>query len=152
MCLQIHELNGFLKQFEGSQSFHNFHRLNGKELRGEGKLKLLGSRDRVARRQQLRASGDSDDEEGDGLEGEEGEEYCEDNDIATAPVASAGHGAAGGSPAVLFFPYEDWVPRGRDISAKTQGNIYRCRASWFRGLAGQPMVKVEIAGQSFLLQ
>eukprot|EP01031_Cornospumella_fuschlensis_P038596 gene38596-46921_t len=186
--LKIRELNGFLQQFEGCQSFHNFHRLSPRELRGEGKQLARGGRDRLDRRRQqqqaqqktMRSDADANtdtdansDAEGVGeAEEGDGDGYSDgDGDGDDVDVDGEAEAAASWRKGRQGSPYEDWAPRLRDTSAKTQGNVYRCRASLLsthdddaspstntnanannaNANAGERMVLVRIAGQSFLL-
>lgn len=133
----LQRLNRQLSQYEGPNSFHNFHRLS--------------PRDYGKRGQPRRAA-----------EPEAAEEAVEEG-FAQEPVGSIDRAAPeGDKPQPLFRRHydESWRETARDTPGVAKSVVYRCRASLFDFDSGpepprdygERMVRIDVVGKSFLLQ
>lgn len=120
-----------LKAMEGTQSFHNFHRLSVKALKGR----------QVESDDVLETEADEDDE---GIAA--GEVPVPAEAIAAAVPASAS------TDCVRRSLHEVWEPRLRDRTETTRGIIFACEVVDNEGLDSRvPFIRIRIRGQSFLL-
>ena len=125
----LQRLNSLLQQFEGSHSFHNYHRLSAKEVADtKGSLRA-------------RRRGGVDIEEAEAVE--EAAE-AEEEAAAEAPRSREDY-------LHIFDGWHEGAQK-RVIAAKTRTVMYTCRAVELATLpGGLRVVKIDVRGQSFLL-
>ena len=125
----LQRLSSILRQFEGSHSFHNFHRLSAKDVlesRPGGSKEQGGGR------------------VGGGGEEEEEEEEREEEEAVVAPRSREDH-------LRIFDGWREGAQK-RVIAARTRTVVYTCRAAGVLTLpGGLRAVRIDVRGQSFLL-
>lgn len=140
----LQRLNAQLQQYEGPNSFHNFHRLSQRDLR-----KLDGKRKRLDDAEVVVKSGTEVADE----------DALEELDSSETPRV-VGRFALEGDKLPSFRRHydESWRETPRATPEKAQSVVYRCRASLFDSGKeseddfGERMVCINIVGKSFLLQ
>ena len=163
-CISL--LNEQLKLFEGSKSFHNFHKLSQRALfqKPSERRPWVSSSDdaRDVEDDDDNTSYDDDDNPdiGDVAVTEKGTfeihpEYSLDNETSICNSTSNVDGNLAARTRTFSYPvrsaYDSWEPRPRDIIAKTRCNIYKCEVLNRYDVNGMSMVKLRVCGQSFLL-
>jgi len=128
-----------LSKFEGNRSFHNFHRMSAKALKGSRRGPLVAADGDVGEKR-VSSSPPSKEMPSDAEDDEESEE--ED------PVAAAQTMAVDYRRVSM---YEAWQASSRPIVGRSRGTVYQCRA-FVERRQGRPVVRVRIRGQAFLLQ
>lgn len=155
----VRKLNVFLKKMEGCHSFHNFHRLSVKELKGGKKKKVLKGHQRPWEGKDETApvavSTEVIAEDVEGVEEEEEEEIFEEATIPLADVEDASSTSSSTKKfsldEIMNINGDHWQALDREMHFRTKGTIYVCEASLIK-MQNQDMVKVSIVGQFFLLQ
>jgi tRNA pseudouridine38-40 synthase len=134
----LEKFNFYLKQLEGCNDFHNYHRLSGKELKNKGKTRRIQRNDMVEL-----STGKTQPEEPGNDEEEENEEIGEAEPTEDHLDSSSN----------VFNVYESSIQVPRYISMKTRSIVYRCHADIFEHPSTkEKYFKITITGQHFLLQ
>ena len=125
---KLDEFNRILSKYEGSKSFHNFHRVQRKNLIG-AKVRQISS---------------------DSNNGEDIEEGSVDDDHE-AKQARKQQRTERRAQGLINSVFEDWELMERVQGSVTQKNIYACRVISVVNTNGIDMVRIKVKGQSFLL-
>ena len=121
---KLEEFDNLLRNFEGSKSFHNFHRVQRKNLRG---IRL------------------SEEIVNDNVDDDEDEEEI------FLREARKQNRIKRWEQGLITSVFEDWKETERPQGVFTRKNIYACRVVDVMSMKGVEMVRVKIKGQSFLL-
>lgn len=136
-----------LKKLEGTGSYHNFHRMKRRDLKG---YRLLRGVDDVA----VNPKSPTDISLENECEGEENDNEFDDginSMINTDDVTNS----SVDDPALSqeYNLFRRWTPSNRDMLEKTVGNIYCCELLGVHTIDnGQELARIRVRGQSFLLQ
>ena len=165
--LTLKKFDSVLKRYEGSQSFHNFHRVRRKELLRRGRsLPAKGKEEEDSDSDDVDVDEDVDEDE---LEDES--EMVETISPTKTPTSSSTPSTPlstlSSTPFVRESLFNKWCPEERHIVPKTRCNIYCCEVVDtfdiadiitdadskfnFTGDLSRKIVRVRIRGQSFLL-
>ena len=137
-------LRSCLSKFEGNRSFHNFHRMSAKALKGSRRGPFVAPGQ--ALKSALPLQFDRNFLDSDGTKEvaapipneEEVEEEMEE-----VPRVAVDYSRVS--------MYEAWQASSRPIVGRSRGTVYLCRAL-MELREGLPVVRVRIRGQAFLLQ
>ena len=131
---KLEEFNRLLGKYEGSKSFHNFHRVQRKHL--------LGTRGRQMSEAVL------EDNKVESVVDDSNEEQEEEIAIKNARKQNRIERRAQG---LINSVFEDWEAIDRFRGPVTRKNIYACRVVDVVNIKGVDMIKIKVKGQSFLL-
>jgi tRNA pseudouridine(38-40) synthase len=146
----IVRLNSTLKRLEGSNSYHNFHKIKAKNLKSNKKIHMREWLDTNSHKQIQNTNDnnnndddDEDDEEEDD-DDEESKETLETKKYITANTYDT-------SKFVMRRVFENWEIKDREIIGKTRGNIFSFEVIESLKIDDRDFIKIRIRGQSFLL-
>jgi len=155
----VERLNSVLKKFEGANSYHNFHRMSGRDMKQFVKKKGDSENaDGDGAKRLKREEEEDENEEENEVEEEEEEEDGEESDDEkqdgnSVSIATPRHFRKTSPSDKIYRAFLNWEPKPRDIVGKTRSIIFWCEAieTFFSEEEGEEMVRVRFRGQSFLL-
>ena len=142
---RVDEFNRILVKYEGSKSFHNFHRVANRYLLKSKRQGLNMTKSQESNVRQLGVHGSH-------VVSHEGKIFSREivqgeNEGALTDRVAQEQGNIGTVTSV----FDDWKPTERVSGPFTIKNMYACRVVNIFEINGEPMVSVRIKGQSFLL-
>lgn len=148
----IDDLSRELRKFEGSKSFHNFHKMSKKDIR-----KAMNPKAKFHK--STSSDEESDDDEGDGFDDNTAIDEVEDGaamvkvgvDGTTEESSPADRTVNDAKTVYRSNVFDNFSRNPRDIVAKTRCNIYKSEVTGTYERDGVELVKLRICGQSFLL-
>ena len=144
----IMRLNDTLKKLEGSNSYHNFHKIKAKNLKSNKKLPMREWLETNNQKQIQNTEDDDDDEE----EEEDGDDDDDDNDNNKLDIKKyLSNNSYDISKFVMRRVFENWVAKDREIIGKTRCNIFSFEVIEKLKIDDRDFIKIRIRGQSFLL-
>ena len=148
----IVRLNDTLKRLEGSNSYHNFHKIKAKNLKSNKKVHMREWLD-TNNQKQLRNNNDDDnnnnDDDDDDDEEEDDDEEDSKDQVDTKKYISTN--TYDTSKFVMRRVFEEWESKDREIIGKTRGNIFSFEVIENLKIDDRDFIRIRIRGQSFLL-